>query len=285
MALASVTRIVRSLTQMLDTMRGRTVRLSCIAPADDNRTAQAGWHGICNVERVRAASSAWVLGVATPSLVNNQRMVRNGIEGARYGVGGPDAARGQDDPINLFHNEETMSKINEDQKRQATIKAEVSPEQGLLNLKFANGKAINLHLSELTHAILAMATLHGLKQKLVDAAAISRNPETGRSATVEDKYQAVMTVYERLMAGDWNAPREGGGNAGGLLFKALCRIYTTKTPESLREWLAGKSDKEQAALRANPKVAAVIADIQAEAGKTSGIDSEELLDELDADQS
>jgi hypothetical protein len=169
-----------------------------------------------------------------------------------------------------------MANTNET-KRVPTIRAEVV-DTGALNLTFSNGRIIRLHPAELTTELQRIATLHGLKQKLVDAAAISRNPETGRSATVDDKYDAVYAVYQRLISGQWNEPREGGGNQGGLLFKALCRMYADKTPEQLREWLEKKSDKEKAALRANPKVAAVIAEIQAEAGKD--VNTDELLNEL-----
>lgn len=171
-----------------------------------------------------------------------------------------------------------MAQSNETQK-QRDIKATVDPDQGLLNLTFSNGKVLNLHVSELTRPVLDIALLHGLKQKLVDAAAISRNPETGRSATIVDKFAAVEKVYQRLLGGMWNEPREGGGNAGGVLLKALCRLYPAKTPEALREWLDAKSDKEKAALRANPRIAEIIAQIHAEAGKDAP-DSDEMLSEL-----
>jgi len=124
--------------------------------------------------------------------------------------------------------------------------------------------------------------MHGLKQKLVDAAAISRNPETGRAASVEDKYQAVKTVYDRLLAGQWNAPREGGGTTGGLLLQALCRLLAgRKTVEELKAFLADRSDAEKAALRKNPRVARIILDIRAEQDKAAGIDTDAMLDELE----
>lgn len=164
-------------------------------------------------------------------------------------------------------------------KRIPAVSAETNAEAGTLRLDFANGEAITLHISELSRAIIDQAILHGLKQKLVDAAAISRNPDTGRSATVADKFAAVYAVYQRLVAGEWNAARgEGGTGSGGLLFRALCAVYADKDPAMLREWLAGKSRAEQAALRKNAKVAAAIAEIQA---ASSTADADELLGELD----
>ena len=153
-----------------------------------------------------------------------------------------------------------------------------------LRLTFANGAEHTLRLGDLRTEVLAYAVLHGLKQKLVDAAAISRNPDTGRSATAEDKYLAVKVVFDRLVnEGLWNAPRgEGGTGTGGLLFRALVRMYPAKTPAALREFLAGKTASEQAALRKNPRVAAIIEEIKAEDVDGEGEDtSDALLDELE----
>ena len=155
-----------------------------------------------------------------------------------------------------------------------------------LVLSFAHGKELTIKARDLTNEVMEYAIFHGLKQKLVDAAAIGRNPETGRSATIADKYEAVRAVYDRLLAGRWNAVRgEGGAPAGGLLFAALVRMYDgKKSEESIREFLSAKSDKEKAALRKNPRVAAIIEEIKAERA-ASGDDGEEpgaeLLDELE----
>ena len=153
-----------------------------------------------------------------------------------------------------------------------------------LVIEFAHGKRIELNPFDLTEHVREQAVFHGLKQKLVDAAAISRNPETGRSASIEDKYQAVWTVYDRITRlGEWNAVRgEGGTGTGGLLFVALCRMYAgRKTEEELREWLGTKDKKAQAELRKNPKVAAIIEQIKAERGADDDGLGEDLLGELD----
>lgn len=154
----------------------------------------------------------------------------------------------------------------------------------VLTLTFADGRALALNAETCSEELRRHAMMHGYKQKLMDAAAISRNPETGRSATVADKYEAVRVVYDRLTSGGaWNATREGGaGNAGGLLFKALCRIHPAKSPEALREYLAGKTPAEQAALRTNPKISPVIAAIRDEQERDNSIDTDSMLDELDS---
>lgn len=149
----------------------------------------------------------------------------------------------------------------------------------MLTLVFGDGQTLSLQVADLSPTILAQATMHGLKQKLVDAAAISRNPDTGRAATVADKFNAVAEVYNRLLAGEWNKRREGGAT-GGLLMRALCRLYPDRTREQVLSFLAGKSEAEKAALRRNPKVAAIIDEIRAEDGDDSGIDSDAMLADL-----
>ena len=165
--------------------------------------------------------------------------------------------------------------------RQAQITVERIADD--LVIEFAHGKRIELNPVDLADSVYKQAVYHGLKQKLVDAAAISRNPETGRSASIEDKYQAVKTVYDRLLAGHWNAVRgEGGTGTGGLLFAALCRMYAgRKTEEELRDWLGTKDKKAQAELRKNPKVAAIIEQIKAERGADDDGLGEDLLNELE----
>lgn len=150
---------------------------------------------------------------------------------------------------------------------------------GNLTLTFSDGRTLDLDHTSLSAEIKQAALIHGLKQKLVDAAAISRDPSTGRAATIETKYNAVKEVYDRLLAGQWNKNREAGtGGAGGLLFRALVSLYPSKTPEQLREYLDGKTPAEQAALRKNPKIADAIATLRA---TSDGSDSDELLAELE----
>lgn len=154
----------------------------------------------------------------------------------------------------------------------------------VLTLTFSDGGEIIVNAEALSNDIRNAALMHGLKQKLVDAAAMSRNPDTGRSATLADKFNAVREVADRLMAGAWNKVREGGaGNAGGLLYRALCELYSDKTPEAIKAFLDGKTDEEKAALRANGKIAPIIARIKAESDKkaTARIDSDALLGDLE----
>lgn len=161
---------------------------------------------------------------------------------------------------------------------QATIRditTTIDTEREILSLKFSNGKTLEVDANKLVYEIRTMATMHGLKQKLVDAAAL------GQNATIGEKYDAVVEVFNRLMAGSWNKGRAEGETRSGLLFMALCRLYPARTEDNIREFLSGKSKKQQAELRANPRVAHIIDEIRAE--RTSGTDTDALLDELEGD--
>lgn len=142
-----------------------------------------------------------------------------------------------------------------------------------------NGRVLTIDARTLSTSILDAAIMHGLKQKVGDAAAISRNPETGRSASTDDKFDAMVEVVKRLELDHWNKPREAGdgAGAGGLLFKALCRVKSDKTPAEVKAYLDGRSKEEQAALRKVPVIAAAIDAIRAESAKAAGIDGEALL--------
>ncbi len=175
---------------------------------------------------------------------------------------------------------------NTNTKRQAVIETEVVRDANgvpaALRLTCVNGEHITITQADLARAVIDEAIFHGLKQKLVDAAAISRNPDNGRSATPDDKWRAVTEVYSRLLGGMWNAPREGTGGGQSLLVQALVRYYGGKhDADRIREFLAEKTDEQKAALRKNPVIAKIIAELQAEKVKATGVDTDALLGELD----
>lgn len=151
-----------------------------------------------------------------------------------------------------------------------------------LTLNFIDGTELSIDIDNLSPQIRIDATLHGLKQKLVDAAAISRNPDTGASATVAGKLDAVREVFERITSADgtWNKVRTGDGsaNVGGLLVRALMELKGLDKA-TVTTFLEGKTKDQIAALKAMAPVAAIIARMQAE--KAKDIDADALLGELD----
>lgn len=120
---------------------------------------------------------------------------------------------------------------------------------------------------EMLHpTIVARAAVHGMIQRISDAAAISRNTENGLAATPADKLLAMEKLVAHYHSGtdQWSRVQSGGPK-GGLLFKALCEMYgDDKTPEEIREFLDSLSDKEQAGLRLDSEVAPIIARLKEE---------------------
>ena len=128
---------------------------------------------------------------------------------------------------------------------------------------------LRVRVDELAPHIKHVAIVRGLKEKIVDAAALSRDPETGRSATPEQKFRAMQDVVARITdpeAPSWNARAgEGSGGEGGLLVRALMRM-SGKDRDMVAREVQGWDKKQQAAVRALPDVAAVIAKIKEEDG-------------------
>ena len=158
---------------------------------------------------------------------------------------------------------------------------------GELILTFADQTTSTLSTRDLSPEILSQALMHGLKQKLVDAAAIARNVDTGASATTADKKEAVMEILSRLVSGAWNKGRvagDGTSGKGSVLLLALQRLQPNRDAAELAEWLKARTDAERAALAKNAKILPHVQAIQAEraaaAAKKSGVDSDELLNDL-----
>jgi len=157
-----------------------------------------------------------------------------------------------------------------------------------VTVTFANGKDLAIDTATLSPEIQRMAMMHGIKQKLVDAGAIARNTETGASASIDDKYAAVHEVYARLTSpdGTWNKERGNGGEkatagTNNLLIRALMQM-TGKDKAYVDQFLSAKTKQERAALKNNPRVVAIIAELRA-AKATDGVDTDALLGELGAE--
>ena len=159
-------------------------------------------------------------------------------------------------------------------------------ENGTLVLAFRHGETLKLHPEALAPEIQRAALLHGLKQKLVDAAAISRDTATGRAATIVTKFDAVREIFDRITGAggetpSWNKPRAGGsGGQGGLLARAIAR-YKNVEVSAAKAYLDRLTDAQKQALRVDPRIATIINELRAESAKPAGIDTDALLGGLD----
>lgn len=151
-----------------------------------------------------------------------------------------------------------------------------------VTVTFSNGKDLAIDTATLTPEIQRMAMLHGIKQKLVDAGAIARNTENGLSASIDDKYAAVAEVHARLTCSEptWNKERGTAEKKApkDLLKRALMQM-TGKDADYVEQFLTAKTKQEREALKKNPRVIAIMNELQA-AGGTNGIDTDSILGEL-----
>lgn len=163
-------------------------------------------------------------------------------------------------------------------------------DDGTLILEFRHGEILRIHPETLNPEIQRAAMLHGLKQKLVDAAAISRDTTTGRAATIVTKFDAVKEIFDRITgasgeAPSWNKPRAGGaGGQGGLLARAIAR-YKGVEVSAAKAYLDRLTDAQKQALRVDPRIATIINQLRMESAKPAGIDTDALLGGLDGDLS
>ena len=156
-------------------------------------------------------------------------------------------------------------------------------DDGALLLEFRHGETLRIHPESLAPEIQRAAMLHGLKQKLVDAAAISRDTATGRAATIATKFSAVKEIFDRITHAttpSWNKSRAGGGGGqGGLLARAIARFKSVPV-EAAKAYLDRLTDAQKQALRVDPRIATIINELRAESAKPAGIDADALLDGL-----
>lgn len=123
---------------------------------------------------------------------------------------------------------------------------------------------IRVDASDLATEIRTMAMLHGLRQKICDAAAIARNTETGRSASITEKHAEMRAVADRLMDGQWNAKRESAESSeNSIIIRAVAEVMNMSESDALAAY-AKLAREQKTKLRSNPRVAAVIARIRAE---------------------
>ena len=159
-------------------------------------------------------------------------------------------------------------------------------DDGTLILEFRHGEVLRVHPETLAPEIQRAALLHGLKQKLVDAAALSRDTATGRAATIVTKYDAVKEIFDRITGAggetpSWNNPRAGGaGGQGGLLARAIARFKNVEV-SAAKAYLDRLTDAQKQALRVDPRIATIINELRMESAKPAGIDTDALLGGLD----
>lgn len=141
--------------------------------------------------------------------------------------------------------------ITADDKADKNPRAEtvVDAAAGTITLTIPGFAAKVVDVLKLADDVRTQGLFHGVKQKLVDSMALSRDTKTGRSASWADKHAAMSAMVDRLERGLWNERAEGGGPEGGLLRQALRNLWPTKDVADIDAFLKALSDDEEKALR------------------------------------
>lgn len=148
--------------------------------------------------------------------------------------------------------------------RAKIMKKDYDVETGVATLAFTDGQVIEIKLDALKPKLIRQAALHGILQKIGDAAA-------GKGSNPEEAYEACMGVFERLQGGEWQKPSEKGeGARPSMVIEAVMQVLSAagKNPVladvQARYTGEGAEEKRKAALT-NPQVKAAYEKLKADA--------------------
>lgn len=153
----------------------------------------------------------------------------------------------------------------------------------------AGEAALVLNLTQLSDEVAERAFVHGMVQRISDAAAMSRDPTTGKPATPADKRARMAALVEHYESGtaDWNLKRAAGNGPGeGLTIRAMGDVFH-KLAEECRDMVkalaAKRSITEREALAvfaSSTEIAKRIAELRAERAAEAGISADDILAEI-----
>lgn len=139
-------------------------------------------------------------------------------------------------------------------------------------LDYKNGESRTFTLPD--NLVLRCAA-HGIDQKLGD--------ELAGIPDLDDGVIAIDELIERLKTGEWAVKRDSAGAAGSSILQKAIMEHTGKSGNEIKAFLAGKTMAQKMALRNNPKVAPIVARLEAEKVRKpveNPIDTDALLDEI-----
>ncbi len=161
-------------------------------------------------------------------------------------------------------------------------------EGDVITFKVKNAGEVGLDMTKLHEEIVKRAAVHGMIQRISDAAAISRDSETGASATPKEKLAAMSALIEHYMSGTEEWRRTGTGEGGGksLTIEAIAQVkgVTYEVAEQYVADFAGKKGEEVkkvlAKLRNSAAVRAAMDEIRSKRQGAPKADADEMLDEI-----
>jgi hypothetical protein len=160
--------------------------------------------------------------------------------------------------------------------------------QGKLHFAVLGAGEVIFDLDKWSMENRSRAMYHGAEQRGRDAAALLRNTDTGKSASPQDKLNAIQRLADHYNSGttEWNIKVAAGTrNDSGLIIQASMRVLKLSL-EGLELRIGEMMDKHSLAredvlknLGANPSVIRAMADIKAERASDSPL-AKDLLAEM-----
>lgn len=180
--------------------------------------------------------------------------------------------------------------MNTKRKTNSIVTSRVDDE-GVITIDVIGADSVVFDPRKVDPAMRVRAERHGWLQRLMDGAALSRDPDTGRPATPAAKQARIQSIADHYLNGatDWNMRGIGGGakaSESAIILRALANVADVSV-ESMKarvDGLAERRGKKLAALlriMANrADIAAEVARLKSDAAKATGIDADELIGEL-----
>lgn len=178
-----------------------------------------------------------------------------------------------------------------DEKRKGNSVVTVTyTDDGKMQIDVLGAGSILFDKAKASRECRAHAEDHGWEQRLRDAAAISRDDETGKPATPADKFARVQALADYYMTGATEWARVGHGGGGrSITIEAIARVkgmeyeaVEAEVAEFAKKKYAGDTKKALAFLREGKRVMEAIAAIRAERQTAPKVDADAALDDLKA---
>lgn len=163
----------------------------------------------------------------------------------------------------------------------------------IITITVTDAGEISLPLASLTDELKTRAMVHGLIQKISDAAAIAKSElPADPIAAAKVKFSAMSAVAERLREGDWSKRSgEGSGPVAGIIYRAFAEWLadvqkSSKKPplsddETRAKYVAAveRCGSHKAVGNLAP-VAVIVERLKSERGPVATVDTDSLLADL-----
>lgn len=168
------------------------------------------------------------------------------------------------------------------------IKTAIDVQAGTVTFTATDGEQLVFRAANAHPDMRRYAEFHGWKQRLSDTAALSRNGQTGKSATDSERMGEIrrLAAYYESGADSWSMRASGEPReVGGLVLRAVAAIQGVSVDE-MRERLTAKAEKLETTerkllnqLAKSPAVAAKMAEL-APVSEEEQLDADQLLEEI-----